>query len=770
MRYAVLKTIIAIVLGIILAQYLSIPNLYILIGIVILLIFSFSTKTYWLLYCVLIFTSALNYNGFTAQQNQINNFPLYDIPVKIQTQINETPLSESNRYSAELLKINNSPVSGKIWLYLKSTSSDTSPEKQNITLSYGDIVDLKSKITPFDFPRNPNLVDYNRYYHKQGYLGSVFISLQDIDTIISKPGNLLMRRLVLPLRQYFFKTIDKYLDADEKDLLIGMLLGEKRGMSKQLRATFSDAGVAHILAVSGLHIGILIGLLLLFLPIIRIRRWPALIIIVVVTIIYLALIGFKTSAVRAGLMIIFACLGLFLERRYEPINGAFLAGIIILIIAPQALTDISFQLSFSAAIAIIIITPRLYNAIRDKKLPRFIKHYLLLPCFVSLSASVGTAPIILYHFYQFPLLVVFANLIIIPLVALALPLGFLVLLFNLFLPAVAGIYANTLWLTLKLIIFVSDKFADLHWQTIEPARPPLILIVLFYLAVLLMLFWQNLKFRRVSLAVLLIGLNLFVWLNALQPKQLSVTFLDIRQGDAIFLDFPDGKKMMLDAGQPNEIITQFLKSKGIKNIDLAVITHPHLDHYGGYKNLINRIKIKRFLIATDTSPDTMYTNLIGAIKNSPAQIFFASQGQVTDGLGAKLEVLSPDSTTKRIYDIGDLDPNDLSIVLKLTINNISLLFPGDIDDTGLINGQPIQAQILKSPHHASKTANNRMLFDKVKPQYIIITGRKKINQDVMDLIEQYQIKAYNTRKDGALILRTYPNRLKFESYTRIKIF
>ncbi|MBS4014856.1 MAG: ComEC/Rec2 family competence protein, partial [Candidatus Latescibacteria bacterium] len=536
MRYAALKAIIAIVLGIILAQYVSIPNLYLLIGIVVLLILSFSTKTYLLLYCVLLFASTINYNGFKAQQNQIKSFPLYDTPVKIRVQIIETNLTETSRYSAKLLKINNSPVSGKIFLYLKSTPSESSLVKEDFVLSYGDIIDLKSKITAFDFPRNPNLIDYNRYYHKQGHLGSLFISFQDIDTIIRRRGNWLTQYLILPVRQYFFKTIDKYLVNNQKDLLIGMLLGEKREMSKNLRATFADAGVAHILAVSGLHIGILIGLLFLFLPIIRIRRLPALIIIIVVTIIYLALIGFKTSAVRAGLMIILACLGLFLERRYEPINGVFIAGIIILLISPQALTDIGFQLSFSATIAILLITPRLYNTIKDKKIPKLVKFYILLPLFVSFSASIGTAPIILYHFYQYPILVIFANLIIVPLVALALPLGFLVILMNLFLSVVAGIYANTLWLILRVIIFISEKFASLKWQMLEIGRPPVLSITLFYLSVLLVLFWKNLKFRKISIFVLLIGLNVFIWNKALQQKHLTITFLDIKQGDAIFLD------------------------------------------------------------------------------------------------------------------------------------------------------------------------------------------------------------------------------------------
>lgn len=767
MRYAALRTLIVIILGIILAQSITIPNLFLIIGVIVALGVGYLTKWHSL-YFALLLVSSLNYNRSKAKQNIIENFPLYEKNVKIQAQIIDSPISESNRYSAKLLQINNHSVSGKVFLYIKDINRKetnlVNPVK--INLSYGDIVELNAIITDFDFPKNPNLIDYNAYFHKQDFIGNVFTFASEIKTVKAKHGCYLIRYIIIPVRNYIFKTIDQFLDGDEKDLLLGMLLGEKRGMSSKLRATFTDTGVAHILAVSGLHIGILIGVVLLLLPIIRIHGLSALIIIFIVTILYLSVIGFKASAVRAGLMVIFASVGLLWERKYEPTNGIFVAALIILLISPQALFDISFQLSFSAALLIILITPRLYNLIKQKQIPKFIKHFVLFPLFISFSASIGTAPIILYYFFQYPLLVMGANIIIIPLVTLALPLGFLVILFNLFLPALASIYANTLWLILKSIIFMSDKFAHLKWQIIEPGRPSILLITLFYLLVLLILFWKNLRFRKIALVVLLFGLNFFIWQKVLQPKQLTVTFLDIKQGDAIFLETPNGRKMLIDAGIENEIVSQFFKSKGIKNIDLAVITHPHLDHYGGYRNLIDNIKIKTFIIATDISKDTIYTNLINIIKNRQIKHIFAEQGQTIKGLGVKVEVLSPDVLTKQIYNMNALEPNDISIVLKMKYENTTLLLPGDLDNTQLIAKQPIHAQILKSPHHASKKANNNLLFSKVKPEYLIVTGRKNINQDVLDLIEQYRIKVFNIRKDGAITIKANQSTLKFIKYKK----
>ncbi|MCX7785518.1 MAG: DNA internalization-related competence protein ComEC/Rec2 [candidate division WOR-3 bacterium] len=760
MRYATLKALIAIVGGILLMQVASISTLYLLISAIVALVLGIFTKGY-LLYLALFFASAINFNQQKLSQSIAASFPHFDTPLKIRLQIVEEPIVFSNRYTAKILAINNSVGFGKVFLFVKS---------EERILSYGDIVECESKIVPFDFPRNPNLIDYNQYYHKQGYLGNIFVSGSEIKVLKTKQGNRITQSLIIPLRQYFFKTIDTFFDADEKDLLLGFVLGEKRGMSQSMRATFADAGVAHILAISGLHMAILIGILILLLPIVGIRRIGQLVIIILITIFYLAIIGFRYSAVRAGLMAICACLGLFLERNYEPRNGLFIAGIIILLISPQALNDVSFQLSFSATLAIILITPKLYGTLKDKRMPKIIKNYLVLPLIVSFSATIGTAPILLYHFFRFPILTIWANLLIVPLVSLALPLGFLVLLLNPLFKPLAQIYANTLWLLLKLIIFISEKFANLSWQIIEPGRPSMLLILLFYLGVLVILFWKKALLRKISIAILLIGLNFEVGKSILQPNYFTITFLDLRQGDAIFLELPNRRKMLIDAGEENEIVPQFLKSKGIKSIDFAVISHPHLDHYGGFRNLLNDFKILNIIVATDKSKDTVYTNLIDGIKRKGVNVFYADRWQAIKGLGLKAEIFSPDREIRRIYALEALKINDISIVLKLEYNNISFLFPGDLDDAELIANLPVQSCILKSPHHASKKANNPLLFDIVKPEYIIITGRKKVNQEVLDLIEQYQIKSFNIRKDGALIIKIKKTKVNFERFNGQRYF
>ncbi len=758
MRYLALKAFSAIVLGILFAQYTKISNFYLLGLIIITLALGVFTKGYSL-FLALLLTSALHFNQQKMHQSAINNFPLFEKPLKIKLQILDEPSSllwpETNiRYPARILTINNSPFSGKIFLYLRSAN-----QKE---LSYGDIIECTAEIVPFDFPRNPNLFDYNQFYHKQGYWGSIFVT--DWKILNRKLGNWFMLNLIVPMRQYFLKTINTFFDGDEKELLLGLILGEKRGMSKSIRATFADAGVAHLLAVSGLHIALLLGCLLLLLPVLRIRKPWQLIIIIFVTILYLSIVGFKTSAFRAGLMAILASLGWFIERRYFPLNGVLIAGIVILLISPQALTDISFQLSFSAVLGIILITEKIYNRFQEKKINRFIKNYILLPATVSFSASLGTAPIILYYFFQYPALVVFANLLIIPLVSLAIPLGFLVVFLNLFFPALAGIYAHTLWLILKLILLTSEKFANISWQIIALGRPSMLLIILFYLGTSLLIFWQNLWCRKISLAILLIGLNFYIGKNLFSSPNLTATFLDLRKGDAIFLELPNKRKMLIDAGEDNEVVSQFLKSKGVISIDLAIISHPHLDHYGGFRNLLNSFKVLNVIIPTDKSKDTLYTNLIDNIRRRGINIYFADRGQFIKGLGLKAEIFSPNAEIKRIYNLDALNINDISVVLKLEYSNTSLLFPGDLDDATLIAGLPVQSNILKSPHHASKKANSPILFEAVNPKYLIITGRKKVNHEVMELLEQYQIKAFNIRKEGALTIKVKRTKVLFKQF------
>ncbi|MEO0084000.1 MAG: ComEC/Rec2 family competence protein [candidate division WOR-3 bacterium] len=754
MRYLALKSLSVIALGIIFTHFFHLSPYYLFVFFILALILSFFTNGYSLFFALFLI-SALNYQCYQTHCENIKNFQLYNTPIKITGKIIDSPINGRYRYSLKLMTINDKKIFAKAFLYDKS---------QDKKFAYGDVIECYAPIIDFDFPKNPNLVDYNDYFHKQGYVGNIFINSSEIKIVKSKSANWLKQNIILPLHDYFLNTIDKYFDNDEKDLLLGILLGEKRTMSKNLRTTFANSGLAHILAVSGLHISIIIGVLLLLLPIFRIRGIWQLVILVLLTTLYLALIGFRISAVRAGLMTLFASLGLFLERRYEPINGVFLAGIIILFFTPQALFDIGFQLSFMTTAAILLISPHLYNLIKNKNISRYLKKYLFLPLFVSVSAAIGVIPLLSYYFFEFPLFIVFSNLLIIPLVGLAMPLGFIVLFFNLIWPYLAQIFANTLWLLLKLIILISSKIADFSWQIVEIGRPPLVLILSFYLVVLIIRFWRNVKFRKISLLVLLIMLNIFIGQKVISSKSLKITFLDTNQGDAIFFNLPNKRTMLIDAGFENEIVEQFLKSQGIKQLDLAVITHPHFDHYGGFINLVDNFKIQNLLIPTDKSNDTIYTNLIAKIKGKKSSIIFAESGETIAGLGISAHILSPNKVLKQIYQLNKLDVNDLSIVLKIAYKNTTFLFTGDLSDIELINDLPIKADILKSPHHGSEKANNFLLFNLVQPQYLIITGKKDISQEVLDLVASKNIKLYNIRQDGALTITVTNKKLSLNTY------
>ncbi|MCX8014438.1 MAG: ComEC/Rec2 family competence protein, partial [candidate division WOR-3 bacterium] len=411
-----MKSLLFIVLGIIFAHFFKVSPYFLLVFFFLALSLSFFTNGYSLFFALFVI-SAHNYEVWQNRYKNLTNFPIYDTPVKITARIIDTPISENKPYSIELMSINQKSVFGKAFLYYKSQ------EKEPF---YGDIIELYAQISDFDFVKNPNLIDYNDYFHKQGFIGNIFQDNSNIKITKSKQGSWHWQYVIFAMRRYFLNTIGKYLAGDEKDLLLGILLGEKRALSKNLTVAFADSGIAHILAVSGLHISIIIGIGMLLLSIFRVRGVVKLMVLVLLTAVYLALIGFKASAVRAGLMTMFACLGLLLERRYEPINGVFLAGIIILLFTPRALFDISFQLSFVTTTAILLMAPRLYNSIKNINIPHALKTHLLLPLFVSFSAMIGVAPLLSYYFFEFPVPGVFANLLVIPLVSLAIPLGFLV--------------------------------------------------------------------------------------------------------------------------------------------------------------------------------------------------------------------------------------------------------------------------------------------------------------------------------------------------------
>ncbi|MGQ9707650.1 MAG: DNA internalization-related competence protein ComEC/Rec2 [bacterium] len=736
MKSAATRALVAVALGIFLSGIITLPWWIAVIAIGLGLLLSRGTKGLSL-YLVLIFAAFIYaHSRYPASLPQLKNKSLISQGV-----VTIEPLG-SNRITVSLLP----PRHGKITIWLK----DSTPK-----LRYGDLVMVSKEIQPLSFPSNPGLIDYNRYLKQQGFVGSASVSAKEIKIIGKNLGNPLLRILVMPARRYLFRVINQVIGGDESSLLLGILLGDKTSLPEPLRSTFTATGLWHLMAVSGLHIGVVIGALWLLLAAIGIRGWWRFITLTSAAFFYALIAGFNPAPVRAALMTLALLLSIPLQRRSTPLVNLSVAGIIILLLDPLALFNTGAQLSFAATMAIITIVPKVQNLFQRLKPHRLLRRYLLLPTAASLAATVGIAPLSLYHFYQFQPLTFLSNLLVLPIVSLTLPLALLVALVNLACPALAGIPAQSLKLLLSIIPFLLNHLGRLRVLLIEPGKLPLSGVFFIYGLLILLLNWRR-TWAKTAFRILFAAVITFViWKSALTRPRASVTFLDPLRGDAVLIEDTLGRKLLIDAGiDKTDVLPDLLLSRGIKRIDAAIITHPDRDHYGGLIDLTPDIKINHLIVPT-LKGDTRYQKLLRQLESTGTKITVAGQGAQLSGFGYYITLLWPDELTRWLYQKRLIPSNSISIVTLIEYQGFNMLFTGDCESYDVITSAIIDKDIflLKSPHHGSKKGNPLALYQTVRPEYAVVLGRNPTPARLEQNLPRLGIKYINTRRDGGVILK-----------------
>ncbi|MEO0079828.1 MAG: ComEC/Rec2 family competence protein [candidate division WOR-3 bacterium] len=621
-------------------------------------------------------------------------------------------------------------------------------------LRYGDQVIVRNRIRRFDFPRNPGLVDWNRVLLRQGLVGQTSPKPGQIVVVSRGHGNLLMRLLVMPARRYVFRTIERLLPGDEGALLVGLLLGDRRGLPKQVQEAFVDAGIVHIMAVSGLNMAIVVGTVVLLLSVLRIRGWWRFGLGVGATLFYVALVGWSAPPVRSGLMACAALLAIPTQRRVTPTATLSVAGLVLLLLDPFSLFEAGTQLSFVATAVILLVAPPIAKVLRRWHIPGWLRNWIFLPLAVSLAASFGTAPLLLHHFFRFQPLGFLTTAVVVPLVGLATPIGFLVILLNLVSSGLAAIFAESLRAVLWLILVIARWFGSLDWSIVEPGRMGWVWVGWLYLLAILAVNWQKVWPRPLLRFALALGLVLLVWSSALSRPQTRVTFLDPGKGDAVLLEDSLGRTVLWDAGiDGTGVVRDYLKSRGIHQLDLAVITHPDKDHYGGLLDLGRRCHIRRLIIAIREPNDTLYSGLLDEMAKKGTEVIFAGKGTELQGLGYGIRFLWPDEVTRGIFASGLIPVNAVSLVAEVEHAGWKMLFTGDLDEPELLSELAAPAWLLKSPHHGSRKGNRPELYDVVRPEVVVVMGRYPTPARLEEWLSRTGQRYINTRRDGGCVLR-----------------
>lgn len=687
-------------------------------------------------------------------------------------------------------------VTGKI----KLTIYGIQPEKGYVPeIKYGDVIRFKSSIKSIHNFNNPGGFDYVRYMTFKSVFGSAWAEREKIE-ILNHGKNfgifLSFLRSVEDYRSNFSSFIfRKISDKNTAAVLTALVTGEKQHLGKKLRKEFSKAGASHILAISGLHLSIVAGIffyffkwLLSFFTPLLIRGWNrkgAAVMTLFPLIFYGLLSGFSPSTKRALVMVIIFMFSFVVQEESDSLNSLAAAGIAILIMDPGALFSISFQLSFTAVLSIIL------GFILIKKLPSSKKKNfqtrLILFIFTSFCAIAGTNILVMYYFNIISFVGIFTNLLIIPCAGFAaVPLGLSALFAHPFSVTLSGLLVKCCEMILTpCLIFIHyiSNFSFTWARTITPDLIEISCYYVFFAGIFLLLKEEKRPglFCIISALVIFSG-NEILWINKRFFNQnLCVTILDVGQGSSALIEAPKGKRILVDGGgfsyfanfdTGEYIVAPFLWQKKIMTLDMVVLTHPEADHMNGLVYIFNNFKVKTFIKNCDTRKTIAYGDLMkSVVKNgSRVDIIYNNKKRITMGSGAYLDFLN---SFIRCSDKEEVHKNlnNNSVVFRLVFKNASIFFPGDIMENAekniaLAYGKKLKSDVLISPHHGSSTSSSDFFLDKIAPESVVIScGRHNRfhfpNLSVLERYRRKKIRIFRTDFDGAVQIYSNGNYLNF---------
>jgi competence protein ComEC len=654
------------------------------------------------------------------------------------------------------------PATGKILLTVRALSH---------VWQYGDVIRVTCTLrTPRNFA-TPGSFDYEGYLARHHlYLTAFLWDDQSIERI-GNEGHPVQRRIE-QLRRDIGEFFSAHLEPPVAAILRALIIGDEGLIDKKMRLEFARAGVTHVLSISGLHIALvavtaysgwwwLLGrsctLLLMFsMPKI------ASILTLFPIFFYALLAGGNVATWRSVIMVGVYLVARVCDRQSDLYRSLAFAALVISYIWPGAVFDISFQLSFISVFSIVLGMEQVaarwnkwkshpFFAVSEIRFRIF--RWGLMYILVSAFALIGTAPLTAFHFNQISLAALVANLFVVPLLgSAAVILGLLTVIGFTFDTHLAMIFLWLAGFVVQVGNGVISWFAALPYASIAVVTPSVLELVLIY-AVLLLICCRSLWSAQVYRLIMSFFLCGFLidgayWVShRYYHHTLRLSFLDVGQGDAAVVELPDGQVMVVDGGgfasesfdTGEAILARFLRSQKIGHVDILVMSHPQLDHYGGLLYLVEHFSPRELWFNGEYGRGKQFVNFMKKVSRNGILLRPLCRDSLPPSSPlVSLQILHPPCTNN------SLDTNNASLVLRFSYGTTSVLFTGDIEAEGesvLLSAEKIlPSEILKVPHHGSRTSSSSEFIAAVAPTVAIASlgANNRFHFPADEVVQRYQ--------------------------------
>ncbi|MFA6308554.1 MAG: DNA internalization-related competence protein ComEC/Rec2 [Clostridia bacterium] len=666
-------------------------------------------------------------------------------------------------------------------LYINGKVLITISKKNNeCFLDYGRKIEVTGTLIIPQSQRNPGGFDYRRFLAKNGvsatiYAKSIFINRSTVTSQLS------LISFGINLKNKIVSVINKSLPKKQAGLLNAMLIGVREDLDNDVKKAFSDSGLIHIMAVSGMNVAFIIFPLSFIFKKLHLKKNKANIIIILFLIIFVFITGFTPSVLRAVIMAIIILLGQIIMRDTDVLSSVALSGLILLMFNPYFIFDIGFQLSYLATISIILFYKNIRDFFNKRKIPCIISDVLS----VTIAAQIGVIMIIVFYFNKISVISVVSNLLVVPIVGVITILGFSMAILGQISIHLSQVLGFVNYLLLSFILLVTQLSAALPFAVIKVVTPNLFLIVLYYIVLLIIYLKKNLvkfKFKlRYCFLILMTSTALIIFAGSI-PKGMEAIFIDVGEGDSTLIRTSTGRIVLIDGGgmfsstdkeanAGNLVMIPLLFDLNITKIDLIIATHAHSDHVSGLLPILKEFEVGG-IIEPQSGQEKEFSELNNAAKKRNVPIVYCKKGdEIKIDIETSLKVLYPETN----YKPENSPLNNGSLVLKLLYKKMSILFVGDIEkdvEELIINEKSdLRSDILKVAHHGSKNSSTKEFLNAVRPVFAIISvGKNNFGHpatEVLNRLNTQKINVLRTDQNGAIIITSDGNTINIRKFIEV---
>ncbi len=654
-----------------------------------------------------------------------------------------------------------------------------------LDLKAGDYIQAYCRLDRFSPPTNPGQFDVAKYLARKNVFIAASVKSRDGIKLLESPRGGIFTKVKRKMRQTATQALLGNLSLEDRSrgLLEALLLGYRGNIDSTTYRAFRKTGLLHFISLSGMHLGILVGIIWWLCKTAGLMKRARAAICIIAICIFLLIVPPRAPTVRAAIICCVYCVSFFFRRRSNSINTLSLAAIILLLIRPTQLFEVGWQLSFASVLGLLLFCERvhffLYEKITclpwGKKAPEtrpFFRVILRLGLFLlrlfstGITAWLGGAGILLYHFYTINPFTSIWTVIAFPFIALILTIGYLKIILSLFLPTVAAVLGVIVNFLSDSLIWLVELIAHLDISEILIGQVPPALVILYYCIILFtgFVYFKRPLIKKVICTAMFLAMVVFLGAAKWQRTHrdnLVITCLDVGHGQAIFAQLPGKANLLFDAGSlyksdiGGRIIAPFLDYAGINKIDAIIISHNDIDHINGIPRIAEHCEVgevyanKVFFDKAEQWGAAKFLN--DCLTDKGIKIRLLDTDLILIG-SANIKILWPIEQILQNEELGD---NDKSLVSLLEFGDTEILLCSDIENFAqreLLRLYPdLKADIVVVPHHGSVNTLEAFFLEKLDADILIYScDRSQYERQQRMIKGKTSAKSFYTPKHGAV--------------------